>query len=370
MRQLSLNERRLIEAVATKGPLARTDLARLLGLTGATVTRMVGELDALSLFDEKPDRRGEGGQPKRLMRLRTGRFFAAGLTFSRQSLELAILDLAGPVLAHRSQSVPDRSVRYIAEAAATTLKKLIKEHAIDPDDVVGLGCAFPGNFGDQGEALKAHGVFSDFDNPDMMAQFRAAFDLPTWIENDGTSAAIGEHVYGRHPDDGSHLYFLHLGHGVGGGAVVDGRPFRGARGNACLPGFLFPYGTARPSGLDLLETLAVAGETARDFGDLAQLVGHSSHIESWVDRAGEQLATAVVAITAFIDPSVIVLGGRLPVTLNQCLVERIQKLNPTGRRADCPSRRSDPPPLGLREVRSVPHVFRSSTHFLEASISP
>jgi predicted NBD/HSP70 family sugar kinase len=330
MRPLSLNERKLVEMIATRGPIARTDLSAALGLTGATVTRMVGELDHLGLFDERPDRQGRGGQPKRLLELRKRRFYSAGLTFSRQSLELAILDLAGQIVDRQSLRPRARSALAIAAAASDALESLMQRHQIAQEAMIGVGCAMPGNFGDGGQSIKAHGVFADFDNPDVVDAFKSAFTHPVWIENDGKSAAIAEHVYGRLPEDGPALYFLHIGHGLGGGAVVDGAPFRGVNGNACLPGFLFPYDAPRPSGLDLLNTLAGAGYSLQDFSDLDQLLDDCPELHSWTSRAGEQLAQVVLAATAFIDPSTIVLGGRLPRLLNQRLVEQIRSVSGQG----------------------------------------
>lgn len=324
MRTLSLNERRLIELVASKGPLARTDLSRALGLTGATVTRIVTELSDLGLFDEKVDRQGRGGQPKRMLSLRPGRYFAAGLTISRSSFELALLDMCGEIIAQSSVRSGDLSSVDIARLANATLAQMLDDARVQRAAVVGVGCAMPGNFDEGGKKMIAHGVFADLDDPATLERFRSAFDLPILLENDGTSAAIGEHVYGQQPDDGGSLFFIHLGHGVGGGAVVNGTPFRGVNGNACLPGFLFPYGMPRPSGLDLMETLARSGHKMTDFSGLEGLDQTAPALACWIDRAGPQLAQAALAATAFFDPSVIVVGGRLPTWINELLVDRMQ----------------------------------------------
>lgn len=324
MRHLSSNERRLIELVATKGPIARTDLSDLLGLTSATVTRTVAALEDLGLFSEQPDRRGLDGPPKRLLSLRPGRYFAAGLTFSRRSIELAVLDFAGHIVGRESVGIEDQPALSVAETSARTLTRLLSDTGVPPEALVGLACAMPVNFGPGGRTVTAHGVFAELEDPAVMDRFLATFDMPVLLENDGKTSAIGEHVYGRQPGDGRSLYLLHIAHGVGGGAVLDGVPFYGANGNACLPGFLFPLDRPRPSGLDLIETLAAAGHPLQDFGDIEPLIGLSPELDDWVVRAGQQLARAVVAVTGFIDPTVIVVGGRMPHQINQRLVAQIR----------------------------------------------
>ncbi len=340
MRPLSLNERRLIELVATRGPIARTDLSDQLALTGATVTRTVAALDELGLFDEHPDRQGADGPPKRLLRLRSRRFFAAGLTFSRKSIELAVLDLAGHIVGRESVGIAQQPALSVAESAAATLTRLLADLDVPRESLVGMACAMPINFGPGGRTVTAHGVFDELVDPAVMDRFLATFDMPILLENDAKTSAIGEHVYGRQPGDGRSLFLLHLAHGVGGGVVADGVPFYGANGNACLPGFLYPVDRPRPSGLDLIETLIAAGYALEDFGDIEPLIGACPEVDAWIARAGEQLARAVVAVTGFIDPTVIVVGGRMPHQINRRLVERIVAVSGAG-----PSRGIDNAPV-------------------------
>jgi predicted NBD/HSP70 family sugar kinase len=321
MRELSRTERRLIEMVATKGPIARTDLAPLLGLTVPSVTRAVASLDGLGLFDEQPDRQGVGGQPKRLIKLRAGRFFSAGLTFSRKSIELVILDLAGAIIGRTNVRIERQPPLAVAEAASKALDHLLGGNGLDRADLVGLGCGMPVNFGPAGTRVTAHGVFRELEEPEIMRRFLASFDLPTILENDANTAAIGEYIYGRRADDGTALFLLHIAFGVGGGAVIDGVPFYGVNGNACLPGFLYPDGAPRPSGVDLIETLAREGYAIEDFSDVECLMPDCPPLDAWIARAGGQLALAVQAATGFIDPSVIVVGGRMPRAINERLVE-------------------------------------------------
>ena len=70
MREFSINERRIIELIATSGTIARVDLARKSGLTGASVTRIIAALADLELLEETPDKMGALGQPKRMLSIK------------------------------------------------------------------------------------------------------------------------------------------------------------------------------------------------------------------------------------------------------------------------------------------------------------
>ncbi len=55
--------------------------------------------------------------------------------------------------------------------------------------------------------------------------------IPTFIENDASAAALGEYRYGA-GQGYRHLLHATLGTGIGGGLVLDGRLYRGAKGFA------------------------------------------------------------------------------------------------------------------------------------------
>ncbi|WP_018240645.1 ROK family transcriptional regulator [Ensifer sp. BR816] len=322
--ELSLNERRLVELIFKNRGVARVDLAQLSGMTGPSVTRLIGGLLDFGLVSEEPDRSGAQGQPRRLLQLQASRFFAAGVTFSVARMEVVIIDLGGSIVATRTVGVTTGSPEEVAEAAQAAVNDMLAQLSIRKTDLVGIGVSLPGNFGTASSLLKAHPFFPAFEDGRAIEVFRDAFDITCHVENDGTAAALGEYVFANESPIDDPLFFIHIGHGVGGGAVIDGRPYSGANGNACLPGVLYPYDQPRPSGQDLIETLDAAGFQVRDFDDMSALPAAADAIVSqWVARAGEQLRQAVRVATAFFDPARIVIGGRLPSDLNKRLVETI-----------------------------------------------
>ncbi|WP_116947984.1 ROK family protein [Jiangella endophytica] len=74
---------------------------------------------------------------------------------------------------------------------------------------------------------------------------RSAFGLPTYLENDATAAALGEHRFGAARGARTMIY-LTLSTGVGGGAVIDGRLHRGAAGNGGELGHVMVRPGGRP----------------------------------------------------------------------------------------------------------------------------
>lgn len=321
---LSRNERRLVELIFVSKKIARVDLAERSGMTGASVTRLIGRLIEMGLLVEVAERTGAQGQPRRLLSLQADRYFSAGITFSVTRMEVAIVDLAGKILASRSVGIETSSALSVAKAAQAAITAMLADLNAPKDRLLGIGCSVPGNFGTMSSILKAHSFFPAFDDGGADDAFKATFEAPYYIENDGTAAALGEYVFGGRIPQPDPMFFIHIGHGVGGGAVIDGRPYRGFNGNACLPGVLYPYDLPRPSGQDLFATLNEAGFVVHDFPDLERLPDRAgAALEIWIERAGKQLGETVRVATAMFDPALIVLGGRLPELVTNKLMSAI-----------------------------------------------
>ncbi|MFK3781468.1 ROK family protein [Agrobacterium sp. NPDC089420] len=321
---LSMNQRRLIELILRRGEIARVDLAQLSGMTGASVTRLVGELVDKGLLTEEVERNGAQGQPRRLLRLKPKSHISAGITFSVSRMEIALIDLPGTVLSTHSVEIEAATIHGVADAAMTELTAMLAETNLPHTAVVGIGCSVPGNFGTDANFFNAHPLFPAFEDSMAIERLRESFELPCFVENDGTAASLGEYLFNRSLPIADPLFFIHIGHGVGGGAVIGGKPYRGANGNASLTGVLFPYDKSRPSGQDLLTTLDRAGFSVRDFLDIDQLPSTAQTVmDAWIERAGAQLRHAVRVASGLFDPAVIVIGGRLPAAINQALLDRI-----------------------------------------------
>jgi glucokinase len=157
----------------------------------------------------------------------------------------------------------------------------------------------------------------------------AAFGgVPTFMENDANLAALAEYHFGAAQGCDPALY-LTVSTGIGGGAVIGGKLFKGWRGLAIEPGhipFVMPDGgildlerlasgtaigrlarerlaaTDRPSalrGLARVDGKAV-GEAARDGDGLAREI---------IEEAGRWLGLGLVTLAHLFNPQVIVLGG-------------------------------------------------------------
>jgi glucokinase len=161
----------------------------------------------------------------------------------------------------------------------------------------------------------------EFDFRDRM---RGRFGLPVGIDNDANAAAIAEWTFGAGRGT-QHMVMLTLGTGIGGGLILDGRPYRGARGAAAELGHIVIEHDGPPcqgacTGRGHLEVLAsgtAAGRAARELygpeSDAQELVTRAREGDeralSALTELGRRLGSGIGSLVNVFDPEVVVLAG-------------------------------------------------------------
>ena len=167
-------------------------------------------------------------------------------------------------------------------------------------------------------------MFDQFGDERLIKIFRNVFDVPVHFENDGTAVALGKYILAPDRDVCNPLFLIHVGHGLGGGVIMDGKPYLGSNGNAGLAGALYPYDKPKPSGQDLMAALPHANVAIRDLSDLeAPTEVQAKVLGEWIARASAQLELAIRVMTGLFDPRKTIIGSRLPNALNAEIAHRI-----------------------------------------------
>jgi glucokinase len=159
------------------------------------------------------------------------------------------------------------------------------------------------------------------------------FGVPTVLENDATAAAAGEHRYGAGVGT-RHMVYLTISTGVGGGAVVDGRLFRGSTGNGGELGHVTVQCDGREcrgcgrrgcleayvSGTSIAERAAEAGLPGLKASEVAEAArnGDERAIRVW-DETVDALVCGLTSIVNLFEPELVVIGGGVSRTGEQLL---------------------------------------------------
>lgn len=158
-----------------------------------------------------------------------------GLDIGGTKLAAGVVSGSGEVLAY------DRVPSMISEGPDATIARLFElaERVVRRSDrdvsAVGIGCGGPLDV-QAGIILSPPGM-RDWTRVPIVERAVARFGVPAFLDNDGTAGAFGEYLFGpwRHVRS---LAYLTIGTGIGGGMVLDGRPYRGSTGNGVEFGHL------------------------------------------------------------------------------------------------------------------------------------
>jgi predicted NBD/HSP70 family sugar kinase len=326
------NERLVLSLLRQHGSLAKTDIARMTGLSAQTVSVIMRGLEAEALLVRGDPQRGKVGQPSIPMSLNPDGAFFLGLKIGRRSSELVLIDFRGTIRHMRQHSyaypTPEETIRFVTgdiEVLATELAPHMRER------VAGLGIAMPFELWNWADAAGAPpGAMEGWRHIDIRAALAEQCAFPVYLQNDATSACGAELVFGNPPPQGDFIYF-YLGAFVGGGVALGGRLFSGRTGNAGALGSMpVPDRDGRMcqlidlASISVLEKALIAhGHDAShlwtqpdDWGDLGQL------LEQWIEEAARGLAHAILAASAVIDFEAAVIDGWLPVSVRARVVER------------------------------------------------
>ena len=148
---------------------------------------------------------------------------------------------------------------------------------------------------------------------DLLGAVRRGLGTPVAIDTDVNAAAVAEHRWGSARGLDTFVY-LTVGTGIGGGALVHGRPLHGLvhpeMGHIRVPHDrdADPFPGACPYHGDCLEGLAAAPAVAQRWGQPAEAL--PAEHPAWALEA-HYLALGVVSVIAILSPCRVVMGGGL-----------------------------------------------------------
>lgn len=328
------NERLVLSLVRQSGALAKSDIARMTGLSAQTVSVIMRELEVEGLLLRQAPVRGKIGQPSIPMALNPDGAYFIGLKIGRRSAELVLIDFLGKTRAMLQNSyrypTPRDTIDFVKTGIAQMRATLKREQ---DQRIAGLGVAMPfelWNWVDTAGAPRE--IMDEWRNRDIRADLQALFGFPVYLQNDATSACGAELVFGDIGTLRDFVYF-YIGAFAGGGVVLNGRLYGGPTGNAGALGSMpVPGPGGRPTQLIDVASIAVLEKALNAKGIEAAYLWTSPEewgdlgpeLDAWIATASDALAYAIVASASVIDFECAVIDGWMPSTIRARLVEAVQ----------------------------------------------
>ncbi len=345
------NERIVLRVLRRLGEASKADLARAAGLTNNAIGDIIRELIAMGLVGEVGKRReGQRGQPATMLAIEAQGAYSIGVRIDRVATEVICIDFDGQVVAQRLHDftlpVPEKLLPVVAE----DIRAILDDNPFVSERLTGIGLGQPYHLGSWLRELELPASsFKRWDDFDFATALANATGLPVFSENDGNAAAIAELFYGCGREIDDYLYIF-VGGAVGGGVVLAGDCLHGVTGNAGdvamlpVPGSKLPSAPKPERPFDVLLTrcsltalkrhLRWHGEAPESLADVVALLDRQPRptaFDEWIDDAVAALVPAVMAASAVLDVSHVVLDGDLPGLVGE-IIDRLE----TAIAAACP----------------------------------
>ncbi|MBM7505594.1 ROK family transcriptional regulator [Agromyces aurantiacus] len=301
----SHNRSLVLQTLYTNGAQSRADVARETGLTRVTISDLVAELIGEGLVVELGQREdARPGKPATLIDVdRTG-FHIVALDLSEHTrFRGAILDLDGTIVAQAEVALDGAT----GERAVTLVHELLDGLlALTNARVLGIGVGSPGVVEPNGVVRSAPNLgWTDLPLQERLA---AAFHLPVHVANDANVAVLAEHASA--PGD---LILVKVGHGVGAGLIVGGRPVLGAGSAAGEIGHVVVGTDGGPRcacGKDgCLEAWLAVPRLTAELERLGEADAAASAREETLREAGRRLGIVLAPVVGALNLSEVVLSG-------------------------------------------------------------
>lgn len=219
----------VLRALRADADCTRVKLAKMTGLTQASITKIVTQLIEWGAVSER-ERVGSGaGRKATLLRLNSENYRVAAVRINRTYINVAIYDMDGRLYdTDRCDINFQEGAQCSAERMTTLMRGLLSRSKIP---VRSIGVAVPGPYNYNTGRISMMSGFPGWNEIDIKAELENAFRLPTFVDQDANCGALAEMWYSSAGED-ANILFVCADRGIGAGLILDSSLYRGYDGFA------------------------------------------------------------------------------------------------------------------------------------------
>ena len=301
--QMELNDHekknlQILDTIRKKGPIARAEISRLIGLNIVTVTSYVDQYIKKGVIKEVGIDVSSGGRKPTLVDLNPSAIYLIGVGLNLVGMIAVLCNLKGEIIFSVRRDRPLQAGEALVMSMVALVEDLIQKSKIETAKVHGIGIGIPGIFSRDASTVRwpsglLHGAVSKGPLPisvSIHGIFEEKFGIPTVVDNDANAAVFGEEWYGKGLGV-QHAVYMYSACGCG--FIINGQIYRGA--NGCAGEFLFD--TKEDDQLPALVESYNAGTWENDMG--IALEAQSLHQENPSSKIYELVKNDLKKITLF-----------------------------------------------------------------------
>ncbi|SFR72100.1 Sugar kinase of the NBD/HSP70 family, may contain an N-terminal HTH domain [Agromyces sp. CF514] len=321
------NDRTAFRLLLEHGPLTRSRLGELTGLSKPTASQMLARLERVGLIHPVGERSNGRGPNAVTYGVRTDRITGVAISILERSIQAVVVDAVDhehPIVQIATEPegrTPEGDVRSAIRAACA-------EAGIDESTVSRVVIGVQAAFFVDGDELSFTDTLPGWPPVGSRARIESALGIEVTIDNDVNLATMAERSAGVAHLAASFALFW-IGDGLGVGVDLGGTVHRGASGGAGEIGYLAvpkaatPLAPAANDFTDLLGGPAVARLLGGAGESLGEMLPRLTDDEAALSALADRVILAVSPLLAILDPSMIVIGGPTGIAGGDRLAELV-----------------------------------------------
>lgn len=161
--------------------------------------------------------------------------YVVGVDLGGTKIYTALVGLEGNIIKEKTvETLAHEGEQAVMGRIVDTINYVID--GTDKDLIKSIGIGSPGPL-DVKNGIIIENSNLPFKNFAIVKTIKETYDLPTYLDNDANVATLGEFMFGAGKGT-ENMVFITASTGIGGGAVLNGKLFRGSTGNALEVGHM------------------------------------------------------------------------------------------------------------------------------------
>ena len=225
MKQLNVSA--VLKVIRDNGSLSRADVAKITGLTPASVTNITKMLIEDEYLVECKVGQSSGGRPPIMLELNPNARYVIGISIGVWMIDVVITNLSAEIILKKSIEINEE--RYDYDFVFKELVKLINEviecSKIEKEKILGAGVALHGIVNAR-TGMSIYSPYYGWKEINIKEALENELNLGVYVDNDVRAMALGESWFGITKDI-SNFVTLNISNGIGAGIIINNKPYYG-----------------------------------------------------------------------------------------------------------------------------------------------
>lgn len=222
-----LNVEAILKVIKNNGSLSRADIAKLTGLTPASVTNITKILIESDYLIERGIGESSGGRPPIILEINIKARYIIGVSIGVGSIDVVLTDLGADIVLKRSVYIDENSVNdeYVFTHLVNLINEVIEISEVDKNKIAGIGVAMHGVVNPI-LGISQYAPYYNWESINVKSILEEKFKYPVFVDNDVRAIALGEGLFGvaKAIDN---FVVISISNGIGAGIIIDNKPYYG-----------------------------------------------------------------------------------------------------------------------------------------------